>query len=730
MIEFKYDSYERRKEVRPIREYYDNMFMYLKKKYGTKYSDKHIEDVIQNAIKTKMKRPKLEIISHAKPGFGEIKSVDLLTYTSQIYKNKIISPSGSAYHRPSVEACLLRKQLSEKKILRKEQKKLMFKAKIAQDYDREKFYNFSQNGTKTSMNSAYGMNGSEYNPMFDMAGGSAITSVGRYSVMIGYAYTERMFSANLYLPTINEAINYIVIYLRHIDHELVAKTIANTGLYIPTVDDVMKYMMDCVDLYVISKEKEKYRLYSFIQTLSPEERAYVFYVGCLKHIIMFNDKKARSAIRKMFDPNTPVDLTLDPQALYKADETVIGCATKVVPDILGDMQVFDTVDKAPDVARQLLSYINNIENTFDSEFKEIFETFMRSRVCVPNIFSHPKMRRRCVVLSDTDSVIFTVKDWVQWYMGRIDFTGEAFHIVTFCAHVMTHVFEHAFALMSANVGCEGNDVYKIAMKNEFLYPLMLRMNPAKTYAAIATMQEGRILPKPAKDIKGKMLRGSDLSPITRAKTTEFLIDIMNDVQNKVPISAASLIGKVVTYEKQIEKSIKQGERSFFNVVPVRNKSDYSSDPMSTSYFYYELWEKVFAHKYGHMTIPNKVYSIPVQRGGKYLRSEEYLGYLKLTAPDIHARLVEFLAEYPKKSMSFIMIPMGIAIPDVIQPLINIRKLIYSNVSPFYLILQSFGITFQDKGTDIFFLLGDTYEPLNDPDAFTDDDKADPLEIAA
>ncbi|WP_227625177.1 family B DNA polymerase, partial [Klebsiella pneumoniae] len=36
--------------------------------------------------------------------------------------------------------------------------------------------------------------------------------------------------------------------------------------------------------------------------------------------------------------------------------------------------------------------------------------------------------RQVAITSDTDSTIFTVQDWVQWYCGKVDFSEEAFAV--------------------------------------------------------------------------------------------------------------------------------------------------------------------------------------------------------------------------------------------------------------------------------------------------------------
>ena len=62
----------------------------------------------------------------------------------------------------------------------------------------------------------------------------------------------------------------------------------------------------------------------------------------------------------------------------------------------------------------------------------------------------------------------------------------------------------------------------LAMKNEFLYPIMLLYDIRKTYVGIIAAQEGNILKTPAPDIKGQTLKGSmfcEKTPVSLLKNS-------------------------------------------------------------------------------------------------------------------------------------------------------------------------------------------------------------------
>jgi hypothetical protein len=245
-----------------------------------------------------------------------------------------------------------------------------------------------------------------------------------------------------------------------------------------------------------------------------------------------------------------------------------------------------------------------------------------------------------------------------------------------------------------NMGIEDNDLRKISMKNEFLYPVMLRTPMGKHYAGIITQQEGRVYKKPKPDIKGKFLRGSDLCKESINEVKDFLLQTIDDYMNYSILDSRILIDRIVQFEHKIIQSINNKETTYFGTVPIKFKDDYANY-ISSTYFYYMLWQDVFAEKYGNINIPQKCKVVPIH--GKLLRKKHTIEKIISMDKVVGEKLIAFLEKYKNKNITRIIIPPGIDVPHEIVDTINIRTIVYSNASPFYLALRSLGIGIMFKG---------------------------------
>ena len=255
------------------------------------------------------------------------------------------------------------------------------------------------------------------------------------------------------------------------------------------------------------------------------------------------------------------------------------------------------------------------------------------------------MYRKVVSNSDTDSVIFTTKEFVKWYTGTYNFTQQAFDIDALITFLLSKCIAWLMFTISVQRGAKDKYRYSLNMKNEFLYPVMMSCIIPKHYAGFITMQEGKILPKPDFDIKGVSFRGSTMQQITLDYVTNFIKSIINDIYNKDRpeqvgnISIHKYILKVIQYERYIYQSLKRGEVTFLNVAPIRNESEYKNADASI-WFNYLMWKSVFEKTYGEIQIPNKCHIVPLIH--KLIRSDEYLNWLKIESPDIYQKMDEYL----------------------------------------------------------------------------------------
>ena len=312
---------------------------------------------------------------------------------------------------------------------------------------------------------------------------------------------------------------------------------------------------------------------------------------------------------------------------------------------------------------------------------------MDHRVGIGYLAEHKQMFRDAVILSDTDSIIFTTREWVQWYLKSTQMTPLAFSTNALVVYWLSKATANIVYHLSVNIGAVGADAKRMNMKNEFMMPVEILTTLKKHYASILKIQEGVFYGTPRLDIKGVNLRGSNFSKDTLNYTTWFIQALIDEVYNKGEISLSDFIVYVLRFERMILDSLRNGQTRFLTVDPIKNEDEYKSVDQSI-YFNYLFWEEVFGDKYGNIAIPTKCFILPLVG----VKSGMYQFYLETEHPDIAKRLAKFISKYPKKELSRIPInPLTNQIPEELKKVADYKYVIYANTKPLYLILSSFGM---------------------------------------
>lgn len=691
--------------------YVNNMVMYLRHT-NPNDSEESIRKYVETTVRSNIHRPKLKQIAYPSYGDANLDHRDLLDHTYAI-AGRIVTPSGSVYKPPNETLSILKEKVTENIKRRKIIKKVMLDAKARGDEITEQRAHYQQANVKINNNSISGAMGSPFNCLYDVSGYNAITSTARHAIMCGYSHVERLIMGNNFFPDMNHVHNFVISIVGSMPSiEVLANCVNKHKLYIPTIDDVVNYLSHGMQYHMyINTVKDQ--LIALITSLTKAERVFVFYALCLKNIIHYNDAYFRDFFARFFDSNVVVTDDIKPTDIFKINGDLLATVTALNAELILDpvqnpdsLSASELVDIMPEAVRKLVAISQHMNRCLD-DIGDILELFVRVDMDTPDALAHPAMVRNTVIVSDTDSVIFTTQSWVEWYLGQLDFTKGAYEISAFIVLMITLSLEHVFARLSVGFGMHKDDIGKISMKNEFLYPLMLSTPSAKHYVGKITIQEGKILKKPQLDIKGVGLRGSALSKETNDATEAFANWFLNKVEKDKSITASECIFKVLEHEGRVYKSLMDGECRFLKTLPVKDKGEYTGEPADSNYFYYMLWQDVFAPDFGPFVIPNKGYVVPIIGKGKALQDETYLRGLEQKNKKLFDRLMKFVEANKRKITSIVVPPSVTLVPEVIRPLINTQKIIYTNSTPFYLLLSSLGIgtTDDDMGTTFSDLYG-------------------------
>lgn len=711
---FRYAKYKtHRPHILPI--WKRQMATYLKLKYPHA-SDDLISSYLEKHIKETIQVPNVEILRHPSAGNTIRETVPLTTHLKRDVVQNICAPSGSVYVLPTVKESFLKISLADKVAKRKEYKNIMLEAKEKGDRLKTDIYQYLQSSTKVFVNSAPGAMNSPFNILYDKPGFNSITSIARMSVKYGYGHTERVVEGNLYLPTLDDAIMYCV-RLHMSKPDTLRDVLQKYGLYIPTAKEVADHLMESVRYYTVENIYSK--LLAFVQTLPSDTLAFILYAGCLKTLSHYNDAFFRGFLKEFFRTDVEIDENVDVKDVFKTEADMLSMITSLNYDLLGldekggRVNLKDAVASNSKGAYHIYAIAKHMERTID-HYGDLVSTFFRLNSDLSRIQFHPNMVRRCVLVSDTDSVIFSTQSMVEWYSGKVDYNRSSYEINAFTVYVISRSLEHVFARLSTGFGMIGDDIKKISMKNEFLYTIMLRTTIKKHYAGIVQIQEGKILPKPVKDIKGVQFRDSKLSAETNKSAEKFLLDMLQEVVDNGSISGKDYLTKVYHNERKVFDSLMSGSRDYLETAPVKPANEYKNDnPMQTAYFYYDLWMKVFVPRFDEMVIPNKCYTLPLKNHGKILQDPEWLDTLQKFDPDIYQKLLTYIEDAGKKSITRILLPPTMTtVPEIFRPLIDIRSVIFTNNKPFYLALESVGFTYIYGKNN--FLISDFHNPENLP----------------
>ena len=627
---------------------------------------------------------------HSYGNITEYEEYDLLKWTQE-YANKIISPFGTYYETVDKNSSFLKGMVDMKKALRKKEKKLMLAAKKEGNKTAEVFHNNNQATIKINMNSYIGAMGSGFNNMSSIANFNSVTSIARFFIMNSYSHAERFLESNFYFRTESQLINFVVtcITLGPSDEQIRTVMGQYPGIRWPSCEEVTNFLIGCLDRYdnICDKEKAK----ELISKVSKERLCFMFYMSNMKHLVFENDGFFRPWVHELFREDIPL-VECAPGDIGKIDGD-LGIVLSTVHNHLlprnakgNNISIYDCINEAPEVAKKMYAIGAHMQKCMDT-IQPLFDLFMDHDVAIGYVGELKNQYRDAVVVSDTDSIIFTTKSWVEWFVGSQKIDQAAYNINALIVYWLSKANANILYHVSKNFGALKEDLLTMAMKNEFMMPVEILTSLKKHYASILKIQEGVFYNTPRMDIKGVGLRGSNFSKGVLNYAEWFIKSLIDDICTYGKVNPHKKIREVLQFERMIADSLARGETQFLPVEPVKLKEEYS-DPGKTIFFNYTFWEAVFSDKYGHILLPTKCFVVPISG----VKSPHVIEALKSKDETIGAKWEKF-ALTSKKDINRVPInPIINEIPEELRSVCDFKSIVYSNTRPMYLIMQSLGIT--------------------------------------
>lgn len=628
-------------------------------------------------------------------------TVTFSQYLKDLIQNEwIMAPTFTAIIPPHQKVSLLSEYIKGNLSKRKKEKDKMFDADRRGDEVRSTLHNNNQNNAKILNNAISGNHRSEHSPLYDRSSHPVLTSCCRIANGIANSNNDRLLSGNRHYYKPHIVVANITSILELTDWPLLEKTAARYALHLPTTEETLDVLARSSDYYWKGL-KENRNIVRLVRSCTPLERAAIVYTGDLYHLREFNGELVRAFIRGLVTRVNPDMRVENPKKWLKTvDEDTIAQVKIMYTELLGQNDIWDAeVEDHPDYA--LLGTQCCAIYTHLSNFDDFITAFFMSRNIPFLISDFPHAIRRAGVGSDTDSAIFTVQDWVNWYSGNDDITYENIVVAESLAFIISETTTHNLASMTKNMGVvDEKEVFRLSMKNEFLFPIFVLTSRAKHYFANQAVKEGVLYKKYKREKKGVELIASNSPAGVRTDLDLVVDDILDRATQGKKIEAAKYIRWIARWEYTIYDSIVKGETTFLKAARVKEEEGYKkkTEDTLTPYMHYELWQEVFAPKYGPTEEPPySALAFSILHNTK-TKTEKWLTQWK--DQEMAERMRAWLARNRKQFIGRVLLPesqiMSIGIPEDILTATNVRKIIGSAVSPFYLALESLDFFLYDK----------------------------------
>lgn len=605
-------------------------------------------------------------------------------------KNQIIVPTLTTYMHPSERKSLLANYINRNLQKRKMHKKQMLVSKQAGDSVRAAFENNLQNSCKIKNNSLSGAHSSPFTILYNRSSHSTLTSTCRITTSYGNANNEKFLAGNRHYWAPFIVLSDILTIVQNADYPALQLAMDAYKLAYPTPEQAMECIRYSSDLYWIEPTQDLITM-RLLNGLTPLELAAYVYSGDAYHLAKYNPEPVRALLD---DFTTVIETPVDSPATYmdNLSEDEVALVSQLCARYTAGIDLYKLKSTNPEHYATVAANAKHLTDTL-SKHQVLIRAVMRPTTLHGSVAKLPFILRRAVIASDTDSTIFTTQNWVEWYCGRICFTPTAFNVAYVMSFLTSQVVIHLLAMMSANLGVERAKLNELAMKNEYFFPMFTLTPRAKHYFASKSSQEGKVFLEYEQEIKGVALRSSNAPPEINERLRLYMIEIQELVMRDGNVSIHDLLDPIAEIEHSIIATIANGEHRFLRSVPVKDVTSYVEGNNAPALIHHRMWEEVFAPKYGHsIPPPYQAVKVSVELDNP-TKLKRWLDGLEDRA--LAERLSTFLIQNRRDRVAVMMFPKPmvemIGIPPEVRNVITIRKLIHDIMSPYYLVLEAFGL---------------------------------------
>lgn len=680
--------------------YRRDMAIFLSKRTGKPLEEcqSWVNEVTSKGGRLEINDPEVLHLARNRNGDREQKVLTYTEYLNNIKDRRLLfSPAMTVYENPNRNESLLSIYVTGNIVGRAKVKAEAFDAKMAGNLVVADIKENEQSTYKIANNSVSGGQASASTIFYNKSAHSSLTSTCRVATSYGNSNNEKFLAGNRHYWAPDVVFANITSIIGHVDYDLISKAVESYNLVIPTVDQVMDVILYSTNHYWRNR-KQEVEIRKLVEGLEPLERVAFVYVGDAWHLGKYNPEFVRTFLKLL--SSKPEGKTLSyPEARVftkgmdedlKAYVSLI-CAKELDGRTLKKLteEADNGVEEAMCGIRVMGEFAKKTVETLES-YALLIEAFWVTDNIPASVARIRNSVRHVAITSDTDSTIFTVENWVEWYVGKVDFSEEAFSINYTMVYLASQSIIHVLAKLSTVLGVIPEKLNVLAMKNEFAFSVFGLTSMAKHYFAYKAAREGNVFKELEEEIKGVYLKDSNCPPEIMAVVTETIKEVMDTVIEDKQISMIDLYRKIANIELDIIESVIKGRSRYLARASVKSANSYTN-PQSSPYQHFIYWQDIFAPKYGDAPeAPYPAIKVSLDLPNK-TAIQEWIASIE--DKDVAAKVAKHFAN--KTGMTTLLLPKDnverLGLPKEIVQAMNIRKLVYSTVRPFYLILEALGI---------------------------------------
>lgn len=579
-------------------------------------------------------------------------------------------------------------------------KKKMFEYLEAHDYVNAAKYNLMQLLDKRDANSIYGCLGNAACVLYNLYVAASITAQGRSVISTATMFFESFLANNVKFASLEEVLHFIdCVKSERKDRRFNDNVI----LDFPVSVDMCfaKIIRTCGDWrkgrikWVPDMEDAKI-IYRVLKNSSQEDINRIFYKNNLYAFI--DNSVIMNAIRYI------LKLLKEPYLSPNRVPEEIQVELDALQDLMREYVYYphmyiDRIDRCDNMIKDVC-VISDTDSTivsFDAFYHYVLDRVYMGDISILNMeldtrteetYDVPRMERRYDFF--TDEVVereSNIKPFVLIPQNNLRFS-----IINIIAYISGNLCNEYIELYTKhNHSWRPERKCLLYLKNEFLFSRALLTPNKKNYATNQELKEGVILEQDIEhslDIKGLPINKSTLNDSAKSALQKILYE---DILVTDHINPARIIEKIAILEKDIEESLRSGEKKYFKPLSIKAYSSYE-DPMRIQGIKASIvWNRVRDPQLEAIDLDarNTIGVVKVQI------DPSNIDRIRDKYPEVYDRFVELFMDQTffkpgvnedcspkKKEITTLAIPIDVDTPEWVSEFIDYKTIVNDNVGNF------------------------------------------------